>query len=113
MATAHFSMCERVLRHYGQDNYLLARLPLVLVQRGRYPRSYEVLVKEFFDPPAGKRALEILIESPEPPPLPLDKLHEITTDYYCSTVPTPNAAIPRDKNGRSDTEHRMYRVELS
>ena len=113
MATVHFSMCERVLRHYGHDNYVLARLPLVLVRRGEYPRSYEVLVKELLDPPAGQRAVEILVESPEAPPLPFDKLHEIATDYYCSTVPTPNAAIPYDKNGRPDTEHRMYRVELN
>jgi hypothetical protein len=40
-ATVHFSTYERILHHDGQTDFVLARLPFVVVTGGEYPQSFE------------------------------------------------------------------------
>src|SRR5262245_19844398 len=103
MATAHFSLCERVLHHGGGD-YVLVRLPYVVTEGEEYPRSYEVLVKEFLGPSADAgRVLEMVVDPRRRPPFSIERLQEIAFDFYRSMARTMKSGIVPDIKGRSST----------
>jgi hypothetical protein len=110
MATVHFSMCQRVLHCHGEREYLLARLPFVVMQDGEYPRTYEVMVKEWLDSTLDVRAVEIVLDPRDSIPLSVDRLREMAIDFYRAALPTSDREIGTEVDRHPRGFQRSYVV---
>jgi hypothetical protein len=109
-ATVKLSSFERFVHNRGELDYVITRLPFVMVVNDQCPRSYELHVKER----TGERReqFEVLVSLDHSPPIAFDALRAVALHFYranrldlMSTKDVPGIPIR--------VTPRSYTVELS